>query len=256
MKLARTKEWRESVGLTQRRLAAEAGVGEVTVARIETGASVTPPTARKIADALGVSVADLMERPPVPLAGAPSVSTSPDETPGTGPTATEEVPPNASQISEADRRRLSEILDTLIGGMRRLCDDYGPYIRLLVNGPPSANTSPDDPPPERLFEKFAQLKSFRTTCKHVEDIVDGLASSETVSPWLSRMNDPATPIDIRQKLHDFENAREELFGNLEPFARVWMDANREHLSAEERAELSAKFGYSPGERAKSQRDRS
>ena len=71
MKLARTKEWRESHGLTQRGLAAEAGVGEVTVARIETGASVTPPTARKIAEALGVAVVDLLERPPVPLAEAP-----------------------------------------------------------------------------------------------------------------------------------------------------------------------------------------
>lgn len=71
MKLARTKEWRESHGLTQRELAAEAGVGEVTVARIESGASVTPPTARKVADALGVSVADLLERPPVPLGEAP-----------------------------------------------------------------------------------------------------------------------------------------------------------------------------------------
>jgi transcriptional regulator with XRE-family HTH domain len=71
LKLARTKEWRESQGLTQRELAAEAGVGEVTVARIEADASVSPPTARKVADALGVSVADLLERPPVPLAEAP-----------------------------------------------------------------------------------------------------------------------------------------------------------------------------------------
>jgi transcriptional regulator with XRE-family HTH domain len=46
-------------------------VGEVTVARVETGASVSPPTARKIAEALDVSVADLLERPPVPLAKAP-----------------------------------------------------------------------------------------------------------------------------------------------------------------------------------------
>jgi transcriptional regulator with XRE-family HTH domain len=67
MQLARLKEWRESRGLTQRELAAEAAVGHVTVARIETGASVTPPTARKIAETLGLSVADLMERPPVPL---------------------------------------------------------------------------------------------------------------------------------------------------------------------------------------------
>ena len=70
MKLARTKEWRESHGLTQRELAAAAGVGEVTVARVETGASVSPPTARKLAEVLDVSVADLLERPPVPLAVA------------------------------------------------------------------------------------------------------------------------------------------------------------------------------------------
>jgi transcriptional regulator with XRE-family HTH domain len=75
LKLARTKEWRESHGLTQRELAAEAGVGEVTVARIEADASVSPPTARKVADALGVSVADLLERPPVPLAEAPASGT-------------------------------------------------------------------------------------------------------------------------------------------------------------------------------------
>jgi transcriptional regulator with XRE-family HTH domain len=70
LKLARTKEWRESHGLTQRELAAEAGVGEVTIARVETGASASPPTARKIAEALSVAVADLQERPPVPLAEA------------------------------------------------------------------------------------------------------------------------------------------------------------------------------------------
>jgi transcriptional regulator with XRE-family HTH domain len=81
LKLARTREWRESHGLTQRELASEAGVGEVTVARIETGASVTPPTARKIAEALGVSVADLLERPPVPLAEAPDQGHSAPESP-------------------------------------------------------------------------------------------------------------------------------------------------------------------------------
>jgi transcriptional regulator with XRE-family HTH domain len=70
LQLARTKEWRESHGLTQRELAAAAGVGEVTVARVETGASVSPPTARKLAEVLDVSVADLLERPPVPLAEA------------------------------------------------------------------------------------------------------------------------------------------------------------------------------------------
>ncbi len=75
MKLPRLREWRESRGLTQKELAAKARVGEVTVARIETDAhTTTPPTARKLADALGISVADLLESPPVPLEPAPSAS--------------------------------------------------------------------------------------------------------------------------------------------------------------------------------------
>jgi transcriptional regulator with XRE-family HTH domain len=62
------KEWREAHGLTQKRLAEEAGVGEVTVARIEMGMSVSPSTARKIADTLGIHVADLLAHPPEPAA--------------------------------------------------------------------------------------------------------------------------------------------------------------------------------------------
>ena len=68
MRLIRTKEWRESRGFTQKELAAEAGVGEATVARIELGASVLPNTARKLADAMGITVVDLMENPPLPKA--------------------------------------------------------------------------------------------------------------------------------------------------------------------------------------------
>jgi transcriptional regulator with XRE-family HTH domain len=62
--LERTKEWRESRGFTQRELAAAAGVGESTIARVELGASVVPTTARKISGVLEVSVADLMGDPP------------------------------------------------------------------------------------------------------------------------------------------------------------------------------------------------
>jgi transcriptional regulator with XRE-family HTH domain len=66
MKLERTKEWRESRGLTQRELAAAANVGQPSIPRIERGQSVTPPTARKIAAALGITVADLQANPPMP----------------------------------------------------------------------------------------------------------------------------------------------------------------------------------------------
>ncbi len=77
MLLPRTKEWREARGLSQRELAAAAGAAERTVPRVEGGASVTPATARKLAAALGVTVSDLLESPPVPLAPAPSASPSP-----------------------------------------------------------------------------------------------------------------------------------------------------------------------------------
>jgi len=70
MKLARTREWRESRGLTQREVADLAGVSEVTVIRVEMGHDVFPATARKIAGALDVQVADLLGAPPVPLGGA------------------------------------------------------------------------------------------------------------------------------------------------------------------------------------------
>ena len=65
MKTPRLREWREAMGETQVTLADKSGVAEHTISRIEHGASLRPTTARKLADALGVTVADLMESPPV-----------------------------------------------------------------------------------------------------------------------------------------------------------------------------------------------
>jgi DNA-binding XRE family transcriptional regulator len=67
VQLARTREWREASGYTQRTLAAAAHVAEVTVVRIERGEDTSPKTARKIATAMGIEVRDLMEQAPVPL---------------------------------------------------------------------------------------------------------------------------------------------------------------------------------------------
>ena len=74
MKLQRLKEWREASGFTQRGLSEASDVSQVTIARLETGGSSSPRTARKFAEALGVSVSDLMEAPPVPLAKAATSS--------------------------------------------------------------------------------------------------------------------------------------------------------------------------------------
>lgn len=96
MQLERLKEWRESQGFTQRELAGKAGVGEVTVARVETGASIRPNTARKIAGALGLEVSDLLARPPT-LAE-----------PTTFP---KESAPSTPEVSDEERRELYSAAD-------------------------------------------------------------------------------------------------------------------------------------------------
>jgi len=63
----------------QKEVAADAGVSEYTVLRAEGGISIRPDTARKIAEALNVTVADLLEEPPVPLGQAPQTSAEQDE---------------------------------------------------------------------------------------------------------------------------------------------------------------------------------
>jgi transcriptional regulator with XRE-family HTH domain len=71
VRLARLRQWREAKGLTQKELAREARASEWTVVRAEAGAEIRPNTARRLAEVMGVDVADLIERPPVPLAEAP-----------------------------------------------------------------------------------------------------------------------------------------------------------------------------------------
>jgi transcriptional regulator with XRE-family HTH domain len=84
VKTPRLREWREAMGETQVTLADKSGVAEHTISRIEHGASLRPTTARKLADALGVAVADLMESPPVLAsagkAKAPNTGSSVDST--------------------------------------------------------------------------------------------------------------------------------------------------------------------------------
>jgi transcriptional regulator with XRE-family HTH domain len=75
VKLTRLKEVRQRKALTQQQLAEKAGVNRVTIARIEGGKDEPfPTTLRKVADALGVEPAELLEpvsdtRPTGPASG-------------------------------------------------------------------------------------------------------------------------------------------------------------------------------------------
>ena len=61
VKLTRLRAVRERKALTQDELASMAGVSRQTVLKIEGGLEPRPPTIRKLANALGVEPADLME---------------------------------------------------------------------------------------------------------------------------------------------------------------------------------------------------
>ena len=71
MQIPRLREWREARALTQVELAERAGVSSRSVAGYEAGTGARPPTVRKLAEALGVEVADLRGDSEHPLGEAP-----------------------------------------------------------------------------------------------------------------------------------------------------------------------------------------
>jgi transcriptional regulator with XRE-family HTH domain len=72
LQIPKLREWRESRALTQVELAERAGMSSRSVAGYEAGGGARPPTVRKLAEALGVEVADLRGDPEHPLGVAPS----------------------------------------------------------------------------------------------------------------------------------------------------------------------------------------
>ena len=77
MHIPNLRELRELHGLTQKELADVSGVSLRSVAGYEGGAHVRPNTARKLAQALNVEVADLVETSSYPKAQAPPSPTQP-----------------------------------------------------------------------------------------------------------------------------------------------------------------------------------
>lgn len=62
----KVKMLRESLGMSQKELAERAGIAQSTVHYIESGGNYTHKTLQKLAAALGVSVADLLDEPQAP----------------------------------------------------------------------------------------------------------------------------------------------------------------------------------------------
>jgi transcriptional regulator with XRE-family HTH domain len=137
MKLPRLREWRESRGFTQRELASRADVGEKVVPRAEAGESIRPNTARKLAGALDIEVVDLMERPPVPLAQAPSAS--PETATGAKPPETiVHLGPQELRLSQGElrvevRERLERALQLVDAGqMEAAAEEVEEARRILA----------------------------------------------------------------------------------------------------------------------------
>jgi transcriptional regulator with XRE-family HTH domain len=121
MQLERLKEWRESRGLTQKELAGKAGVGEVTVARVETGASVRPNTARKIADALGLAVSALLAHPPT--LGAPAAPEA-QASPTPEPESPEQPDEERREQELAKVRETLKTVEPIVDPIRQILEDH------------------------------------------------------------------------------------------------------------------------------------
>jgi transcriptional regulator with XRE-family HTH domain len=129
VKTPRLREWREAMGETQATLSELAGVSEHTLSRIEHGASLRPSTARKIADALGVSVIDLMESPPT-LAGAGKGSAP---QPGRIEIELEQLHDDDIHSGHHDAARLADFLNGLpIADMNEDCQRFTRLVAFVL----------------------------------------------------------------------------------------------------------------------------
>jgi transcriptional regulator with XRE-family HTH domain len=116
MKLGRLREWRESEGFTQKELAAMAQVSEFTIANSESGGDTRPNTARKLAGAMGLKVADLQASPPVPLGKGDPLS-------GAGAQETSEMLDNLDS-------KTRNLADTNLIGRLEVADDVE-YVEII-----------------------------------------------------------------------------------------------------------------------------
>jgi transcriptional regulator with XRE-family HTH domain len=113
VQIPKLREWREARALTQVELAELADLSSRSVAGYEAGAGARPPTVRRLAEALGVEVADLRgvpERPPLGPAPPSQELTLNGELEEQRRTAWESAVENARGLRESGQTRMTELL--------------------------------------------------------------------------------------------------------------------------------------------------
>ena len=196
--MEKLKRLREERGLSQVKLAARADLNPATVNQIERGMrDASPGTLRKLADALEVSLYELMEEKETPKALAPLQL---------------ELGEQAGQEPDEGQRSLLALFDMQTSHMREVSEYYGPRLDRL----------PEDPPLQELASKHTWVLEFDTFCVLLEHSINTQPFIEIAGPWVDRANEESTPPEIRRSVEAFQSAFNDLLGSRHRQAREWI----------------------------------
>src|SRR5829696_1245146 len=116
VQIPRLREWRETRALSQVELAELADLSSRSVAGYEAGAGARPPTVRRLAEALGVEVADLRGVPERPPLGPAS--------PSQQPTLNGELEAERRAAREADVKQARHLRETGRARMQKALSEW------------------------------------------------------------------------------------------------------------------------------------
>jgi transcriptional regulator with XRE-family HTH domain len=206
--MEKLKRLREERGLSQVKLAARADLNPATVNQIERGMrDASPGTLRKLADALEVSLYELMEEKETPKALAPLQL---------------ELGEQAGQEPDEGQRSLLALFDMQTSLMREASEYYGPRLDQLPE---------EDPPLEELESKHTWVLEFDTFCDLIERSINTQPFIEIAGPWVDRANEESTPPDIRRSVEAFQSAFNDLLVTRHSQAREWIRRQQERYPA-------------------------
>jgi transcriptional regulator with XRE-family HTH domain len=109
------RAWREAKGETQHTLSALSGLTIATISRVENGYPLRPGTAKRLAEALGVEVVDLLENPPIQakLAGKADAPATGQAVPPSQDTGLPVLLKKALDAQRSDNKKVEQALNRL-----------------------------------------------------------------------------------------------------------------------------------------------